>query len=140
MSPFRFEERYCEQHNLTLEEYPRHLRNRAFYPHARFIAPILTLFNGDYLAADNDFIQDVGQLTRFNEFFSSSFEYIHHPANRGFLRRYCRIRISTERMRRIVRRTLKAQAAVATQKTMMPFPTESGETPKAAKSSPKNPA
>tara|TARA_Y100000385_G_scaffold201427_1_gene208561 strand:+ start:675 stop:989 length:315 start_codon:yes stop_codon:yes gene_type:complete len=103
------------------------------------LTPILTLFNYDYLAADNDFVDDVAQLVHYSHFFSSSFQYIHHPANRGFLRRYCRIRISTERMRRIVRRTLKAQAAVATLETMMPFPTESGETPKAAKSSPKNP-
>lgn len=140
MSQIRFQQLYCDQHSLSPEQFSRHLRSRALYPHARFIAPIFTLFNSDYLAADNDFVEDVSQLTRYNEFFSSSFQYIHHPVNRGFLRRYCRIRISTERMRRIVRHTLKAQAAVATQETMTPFPTESGETTKAAKSSPKNPA
>lgn len=87
--------------------------------------PLITLFNGDYLAADNDFIHDVAQNTSYNEFFNSSFEYIHHPANRGFLRRFLRIRISTERMRRIVRKTMipTSRKAPESQETMTPFKT-----------------
>lgn len=126
MKPAHFAEHYCDLHKLTLDEFPRHLRKHALYPHARFIVPILTLFNGDYLAADNDFIQDVGQLTRYNDFFGSSFEYIHHPANRGFLRRVLRLRISTERMRRIIRKGFGAQVA-AKKESMTPFSTKGSQ-------------
>ncbi len=139
MSQIHFQELYCEQHSLTPEQYSRHLRSRALYPHARIFVPILTLFDSDYLAADNDFVDDVAQLKRYNDFFSASFQYIHHPVNRGFLRRRCRLRVSTERMRRIVRHTLKAQAIVSTQETMMPFPRDASETAKTSQNSPEKP-
>lgn len=139
MSQIRFQQLYCDQHQLSPEQFSKHLRNRALYPHARILTPVLTLFNSDYLAADNDFVEDVAQLCRYNDFFGSSFQYIHHPVNRGFLRRRCRLRISTERMRQIVRKTFKAQNVVATQETMTPFSTVSGEEKK-TKSSPENSA
>ncbi len=123
MPPKNFLEIYCQQHELTTEQYARHIRKRALYPHARLFTPFLTLFNGDYLAADNDFIQDVAQLTRYNDFFNSSFEYIHHPANRGLARRLFKLRISTERMRRIVRSTFSSSSysSVDSRETMTPF-------------------
>ena len=62
MSPTRFRELYCDQHQLSPEQFTKHLRSRALYPHARFLAPIITLFNSDYLAADNDFVEDVNRL------------------------------------------------------------------------------
>ncbi len=123
MRPRNFQELYCEKHGLGTEQYAKHIRQRALYPHARLFTPFLTLFNGDYLAADNDFIQDVAQLTRYNDFFNSSFEYIHHPANHGLLRRWLKLRVSTERMRRIVRGTFSSSpySSVDNRETMTPF-------------------
>lgn len=117
-----FAEIYCEQHGLLPEKFTAHIRSRTLYPHARLIVPFLLLFNSDYLSADNDFIQDVGWLSRYRDFSNSSFEYIHHPANRGFLRRALRLRVSTERMRKLVRKTLSSQsdAPVETQETIPP--------------------
>jgi len=135
----RFQQLYCDQHSLSPEKYFKHLRSRALYPHARFLAPIFTLFNADYFAADNDFVHDVARLTHYKEFIGSSLEYMHQPVNRVFLRKYRRIRISTERMRRIVHHTFKDQISSASQDTMTPFSSESGKTKNPAKSPPKNP-
>ncbi|MCF7689811.1 MAG: hypothetical protein K9M98_15265 [Cephaloticoccus sp.] len=99
-------ERYCAKYGIPGEKFMRHIRRKALYPHARFIVPVLVLFNGDYLAADNDFIEDVGQITTYGEFSASVVEFIYHPANDGFRRRILRLRVSTERMRKLVKQIL----------------------------------
>jgi|GEM_PF-2247063 len=48
MNYIRFQQLYCDQHSLSPERYFKHLRSRALYPHARFLPPILTLFDADY--------------------------------------------------------------------------------------------
>ena len=101
-----FAERYCAQNAIPAAEFQRHLVKRALYPHARFFVPVLLLLNSEYLTADHDFIRGVERLTKYNEFYSASVDYVHHPANRGFLRRRCKIRVSSDRLRRIVRATL----------------------------------
>jgi hypothetical protein len=118
-----FSELYCARYVLSPDKFPRHLLRRAMYPHARLLISLLEYFGGDYFAADFDFIDDVGQLTSYNDFFGSSIEYVHHPSNRGFMRRTLRIRVSTERMRRQVRSMLphKASSSDDDQNTMMPF-------------------
>ncbi|MFI5356170.1 MAG: hypothetical protein ACHQ4G_02420 [Opitutales bacterium] len=108
-----FAERYCTKNAIPASEFERHLLRRVLYPHARLLAPILLVLHSEYLAADHDFIRGVERLTLYHEFFSASVDYVHHPANRGFLRRQCKIRISSDRLRRIVRATLQPEAAAA---------------------------
>lgn len=124
MSPIRpnFATLYCARHQIPAEQYASHVRSRAFYPHARIIVPILLLFNGDYAAADNDFVQSVGQMTDFHEFYTSSVDFVHHPANRGMLRRLFRLRVSTERMRRISRPILKPDSKTTSHRRGTDFP------------------
>jgi|UniRef100_UPI00404A8757 hypothetical protein len=77
-----------------------------FYPHARLLVPVILLVNGNYAAADNDFVSSVGQITHYHEFYTASIDFVHHPENRGLLRRLFRLRVSTERLRHIVRATM----------------------------------
>jgi hypothetical protein len=113
---------YCAQHELNAEQYQSHVRARAFYPHARFLVPVLLLFNGDYAAADNDFVQSVGQITAYHEFYASSSEFVYHPENRGVLRRLLRLRVSTDRFRRIVRDILKPNTSATAADRGTDFP------------------
>jgi hypothetical protein len=105
--PRTFSDLYCEQQGIAATEFARHAFKRALYPHARILAGALNLLNSDYFSADRDFIDDVGRLTRYHDFVSSGMDYSHHPANRGFMRRVLLLRVSTERMRRLVRTAFK---------------------------------
>lgn len=102
-----FADHYCALHGLVPGQFASHLLKHALYPHARLVRPFLEFLRPNYFAADNDFVCDVAQITRYHEFFDSSIEFVHHPENRGLMRRLLRIRVSTDRMRRIVRRTLR---------------------------------
>jgi hypothetical protein len=79
---------------------------RALYPHARLVAPIIAFLWPEHFDADLDFVRSVARLRRYREFFFESEEFAHHPANRGFWRLAAHIRISSRRLRRIVRATL----------------------------------
>lgn len=107
MTNATFADRYCARHGITRDDYARHLLRRILYPQARLIAPLIELLDSDYFAAEMDFIDDVSGLTEYHEFFGSSVEFAHHPANRGWPRHLLRMRGSSERMRRIVRAELR---------------------------------
>lgn len=101
-----FAERYREHHGLTEEAMGRHILNRALYLHTRPIAWFLRLLDGNYFAADTDFIDTVSSVRGEAELYDACVDYIHHPDNRGFMRRGLHLRTSTARMQRLVRTTL----------------------------------
>lgn len=116
-----FADHYCALHSIRQDEFNLHLLKQALYPHARLVRPFLEFMRPNYFAADNDFVCDVALLTRYNELYDSCIEFVHHPENRGLMRRMFRIRISTDRMRHIVRGTLREPvSAVENQGTMFP--------------------
>ncbi len=123
MKPRSFFELYCEQQSIPAADYARRVFSRALYPHARPLAGVISLFNSDYFAADHDFVEDVGRLTSYHDFLGSGMDYSHHPGNRGFFRQVLRLRISTDRMRRMVRTTFKHRSAGSDddQGTLEPF-------------------
>lgn len=103
MSDTPFAELYCRHNRLPIERYEKTLLKRALYPHARWIYHVLRLVRPDHYAADLDLVRNVGSLYRFREFSNDVQQFLHHPANRGMLRRTFNVRISTKQLRRIVR-------------------------------------
>lgn len=101
-----FAELYCETNGLTAEQYPARVLAETLYPHARMVAPLLKLLSPAFFSADIEFVQSVGQLRRFREYFAEADEFAHHPLNRGFWRVTLNLRVSSRRLRRLVRRTL----------------------------------
>lgn len=84
---------------MALENFEQHLFRRGLYPHASLLAWLLAVMP-DYFAADREFIRSVGDIRSRRFFHAEAGEYQMHLANRGFLRRWLRLRVSAERVRR----------------------------------------
>ena len=113
MNEKTFAELYCEQRGLRPEDYDAAVLRETLYPHARLLAPFFRLIWSRHFSADIEFVRSVAMLRRYREFFNETEEYAHHPENRGFWRMTANIRISSRRMRRLVRATLHADSAQA---------------------------
>lgn len=107
-----FRRLYCEQHAITPEDFPNHLFTRSLYPQARLLKLVLELSNPYFFRADYDFLHDVGRLRSFRDYEQSVVQFITHPYNhRDLLRKWLCLRISTTRMRGLVRQQLKPRGA-----------------------------
>ena len=101
-----FKVHFCVTHNVTSEEFDRIVFNRSLYPHARFLKWLLFFYDPAYFDADIELITSVGQLNRMRDFASEADHYNIHLGNRGFLRRKWCLRISTSRLRSIMKETI----------------------------------
>jgi len=116
MEPKRdFRELYCEHHGLNIEQYPEHILRQSLYPHARGLAHVLRfvliLFYPHYFRADFEFLHDIGCMKHYRDFNQSARIYNFHPSNhRNVLRRFLKLRLSTKRIRRLVRCQLRSAA------------------------------
>lgn len=123
-----FATRYCAQHGVRPEDYETVVVQRALYGHARLLAPLVRMVWPDYFTADEEFVQNVGRLTRMRDFIHESEEFVHHPANHGFWRSVLYVRVSARKLRRIVRETIRPEAAGETDRGEVvsgaPFVTE----------------
>jgi len=107
MKSVRFIDLYCQQQGIDAAEFGAHIFDRALYPQARPLVGVLGLIRRDYFQADRFFIDDVSRLQRYEDFHAIGVEYSQHHSNGWFLRRALCLRVSTERMRRIVREVFR---------------------------------
>ena len=98
-----FLERYCQHHQITPERYMLHLLHRSLHAPLRFVWPLWPSAFTDYLEPDIACVHATGKLTRRRELESELVEYSYHPRNRTFWRRILKQRLSTRRIRRILR-------------------------------------
>jgi hypothetical protein len=66
------------------------------------LLPAIRLFDKTVLAADFDLIEDIALLTSRREFSKSAGMRRYHPANRGFLRKILRIRVSISKLHDLI--------------------------------------
>ncbi len=111
MNDKTFATRYCAQNSVSAADYEAAVLRAGLYPHARLIAPLVRFIWPDHFAADLDFVQKVGRLSRMRDFFHEAEEFVHHPANRGFWRTVMHVRVSARALRRVVRATLHVSGA-----------------------------
>jgi hypothetical protein len=102
-----FAERFCAFYGVEPCEYTRAVFHLTAYRRARFLAPILRLFNPDYFACDYNFIRGVGEIERDDELIGEIRYFYWHPWNRGFLRRTLRLRVSAARMTALTRSIMR---------------------------------
>lgn len=122
-----FAESFCAQHRIAPEQFVQAVFKAALYRRARVFAPILHFFSHDYFAADFDLIYGVEHLRRVRDFTAEAERFNEHPGNRGWLRRRLCLRVSTKRLKALIRETL-AHSAVRSGATASPFePTPSNE-------------
>lgn len=105
-----FRERYCSIHQLAPDDFEKHLLPRALYFHARMLRGTLAALP-DYLSADREFLRSVGDLRSRRFFHAEAGEYHSSTASRGFLHRFLRLRVSTERVRLIMEATWQSTGA-----------------------------
>lgn len=97
-----FSEGFCAKYHVRPEAYEAEVMKRSLYPAARVVRGFLALIP-DYFSADRAFLNAVGRMTRRRDFGLEEIEFVHHPANRGFLRRQLKLRVSARRLHRLVR-------------------------------------
>jgi len=106
-----FAAKFCAHYHITMEHYEDTVLERTLYPVARHLQTFLAV-RANYFAPDRDFVRGVGRSTRMRDFEQEVQDYVHDPANRGFLRKTLGLRISTRRMRRIAHELLDHGAPV----------------------------
>lgn len=112
---------------MAPEDYEAEVLKRSLYPLARACRIFLGLIP-DYFLADRAFLAAVGRMTRRRDFGLEEIEFVHHPANRGVLRRQLKLRVSARRLHRLVRAVLTDEnggGAVSSQ-SLAPWPTRDG--------------
>ncbi|MDR1284456.1 MAG: hypothetical protein LBK99_27135 [Opitutaceae bacterium] len=119
-----FAELYCEQRGIPAEKFEPVIFRRALYPHARCLHRLISILAPDYFAADHDIVRATGRLRRVRDFAVETAEFTCHPANTGSLRRTFRVRLSTGRLRALLRQTLHpAHPEADDTRTTPPFAT-----------------
>jgi hypothetical protein len=95
-----FAELFCSRHRVSPELYRNAMLRRCLYPRALLLRPLLLLFRKGHFDADYELISRVGGLTN-HESLHDEIDAFHDPfANRGFLRRTLRLRVSARRVQR----------------------------------------
>jgi hypothetical protein len=97
-----FKQRFLAQTSIRPENFNREVLRRTLPLHARVVLPAVTLIKPDVLSADYDLIEDIALLTSRRDFSASAGIRRFHPANRGFLRKVLRIRVSISKLRDLV--------------------------------------
>jgi len=112
-----FRQVYCTQNAISESEYAEHLLVRALPAHARLFRAIslFTFNNKNHFRADFDFINNIGCLRNYRDYSQSVDEFVVHPWNkRSVLRGLLKLRVSTSRVREIVREKLKTETVLRT--------------------------
>ena len=108
-----FRQIYCSRNGITEADYAEHLLQKALPVHARAfrLFSFVMFQNKNHFRADFDFINNVGCLRHYRDYNQSVDEFFVHPWNqRTLLRGFLRLRVSTHRVRQIVREQLKTKA------------------------------
>jgi len=101
-----FAECFCAKNNIPLEKYANAVFNRALYKRTHLVRWFLRVVDPHYFAADFDLILGVEQACRMSDLVSEAERFNNHPANHGWLRRTFCLRVSTNRLKALMRETL----------------------------------
>ena len=106
-----FAEIFCALHGIPREQFAREIFKRALYRRAAPLVGLLRFLKPNYFAADFDLIYAVEHLRRLRDFNAEAERFNEHPANRGWLRRRACIRMSTNRLKQLIKATLPSSSA-----------------------------
>ena len=121
VTPSDFRQIYCSRNGISVSAYAEHLLQKALPLHARVFRkiPLVSLLNKNYFRPDFDFINDIGCLRHYSDYSQSVDEFHVDPwTKRTLLRGLLRLRVSTNRVRRIVREELKPKAKTESQSAL----------------------
>jgi hypothetical protein len=119
-----FQQRFVEKQGVPPEEFTWSVLRATVPPHARLLLPIMRFFSPGILAADYDLINQMALLTSRRQFSEFASERHYHPANQGFARKVLGVRVSIERLQRLVYATMRP---VDGQSSAAPFANTAGD-------------
>jgi hypothetical protein len=103
-----FAERFCRHHRIPPERYRFAMFCRCMYWRALILSPVLWLLRKEHFGADFELISNVGFICKREELDVEIDAYAMHVDNRNFSRRVLRLRISTKRVRHVVKSLMRA--------------------------------
>jgi len=112
MSDHTFADRFCAQHGIPREQYARAVFKRTLYRRALPIAWFLAIFRPDFFSADFYLIFQIEHIRRLKDFVAEAEQFHEDPANRGWLRHRLLVRVSTSRLKNLVKATLPSAADI----------------------------
>jgi len=111
MSDPTFAECFCARNNVPREKFVRAVFKRTLYRRAYLLRWLLPLMHPNYFAADFDLIYGVENLRRVRDFVLEAERFNAHPANHGWLRRTFCLRVSTSRLKALIRETMPRKSS-----------------------------
>lgn len=104
-----FEESYCARHRCTPAQFRRRVFWLTLHRHALLFAPLALL--GGHFEIDHELIAACGRARTLRELQEELKDHRNQPENARWLRRWLRLRVSTQRLRRLARQHLSCAAA-----------------------------
>jgi len=101
-----FSVNFCSVKGIKPDKYEQAAFNEALYFHAKLLIGLFSILWPGYCTADYEFIRNVGKLKRYRDFSHEAEEYAHHPSNQGFWRKVMNVRVSSKKLRNLVKTTL----------------------------------
>lgn len=101
-----FAARFCQQYEVRPEAYAEAMLRRCLHRRTRPFVWVLRRIDPEYFQPDFELIRSIGKLTHAHTWQEDAAEYQSHPRNKGFLRRRLRLRVSVQRVTRLVNRLL----------------------------------
>ncbi len=102
-----FREAYCQQAGCRDSDYPTRLFRQILYRHALLVASGLRLIKPEHFAIDEELVEMAGNARNWDEFNQAIESHAFSNKLRGgFMRRQLRLRVSGQRLSRIVARLM----------------------------------
>lgn len=106
-----FREKYCAARGCSSEAFATQLFWRCLHPHAVAVAPVVAAIQRGHFDADRELIAAAARARTMGELDEEILDFMHDARNRHWWRRRGRLRLSTQRLRRIARVHLLAGPA-----------------------------
>lgn len=98
-----YADRYCSYHSIPVDQFVDHLLGRTLHAPLRWVWFAVKPFAGRRFEVDYACLAAIGQFTRRREMHDELVEFSYHPRNRTFWRSVAGQRISTQRVRDLLR-------------------------------------
>lgn len=102
-----FAETYSVALGCPLREFGQRIFWQCLHRHAAVLAPILSVVSPDFFTLDRELIEQVGKSRTLTEIDFAIRDFVGDERNRHWLRKTGRVRVSTQRLRRVARRCLR---------------------------------
>jgi hypothetical protein len=107
-----FRERYSAAHACRSDEFVTRVVRLCLHRRARFMAPFIVLLSPNYFAPDRELIEAVSSSRSFRDLNDEIRDFTLDERNRSWWRGRLRFRLSTHRLRSLVRKYFRDAAPV----------------------------